>query len=46
MVTHNGYPVEFTFTSGSYSNTVSLEDVSLDLPERARVVGDKAHNRC
>ncbi len=30
MFTHNGYPVEFIVTSGSYSDTVSLEDASFD----------------
>lgn len=30
MFTHNGYPVEFVVTSGSYSDTVSLEGASFD----------------
>ncbi len=44
MVTHDGYPVEFFLTPGSYSDTVGLQGFDFALPEGAWVFGDKAYN--
>jgi hypothetical protein len=44
MITKAGQPVEFFLTSGSYSDTSALKLYILDLPEGAKLTGDKAYN--
>jgi hypothetical protein len=44
LVTAQGQPVEFFLTPGSYSDTRVLLLYLFDLPEGARIMGDKAYN--
>jgi len=44
MITTTGQPVEFFLTPGSYSDTSALKLYNFDLPEGARLTGDKAYN--
>jgi hypothetical protein len=43
LITEHGQPVEFFLSPGSYSDTSALKAYSFDLPEGARVTGDKAY---
>jgi hypothetical protein len=43
MITEHGQPVEFFLSPGSYSDTNSLKVYFFDLPEGAKVTGDKAY---
>jgi Transposase DDE domain len=43
LITQQGYPVEFFLSPGSYSDTCALKVFSFDLPEGAKVIGDKAY---
>ena len=43
LVTEQGQPVEFFLSPGSYSDTTSLKVFFFDLPEGAKVIGDKAY---
>lgn len=44
MITETGQPVEFFLTSGNYSDTSALKLYDYDLPEGAKLTGDKAYN--
>jgi hypothetical protein len=44
MITETGQPVEFFLTSGRYSDTRALKLYDFDLPEGAKLTGDKAYN--
>ena len=44
MITETGQPVEFFLTPGSYSDTSALKQYNFDLPEGAKLTGDKAYN--
>jgi hypothetical protein len=44
MITDTGQPVEFFLTSGSYSDTRALKQYDIDLPQDAKLTGDKAYN--
>ena len=44
MITETGQPVEFFLTSGNYSDTSALKLYDFDLPEGAKLTGDKAYN--
>jgi hypothetical protein len=44
MITETGQPVEFFLTPGSYSDTSALKWYNFDLPEGAKLTGDKAYN--
>ena len=44
MITEQGQPVEFFLTPGSFSDTRSLKLYQYDLPEGAKITGDKAYN--
>lgn len=44
MITETGQPVEFFLTPGSYSDTSALKLYDFDLPEGAKLTGDKAYN--
>jgi hypothetical protein len=43
LITQHGHPVEFFLSPGSYSDTCALKVFSFDLPEGAKVTGDKAY---
>jgi len=43
LITQHGHPVEFFLSPGSYSDTCALKVFSFDLPEGAKVMGDKAY---
>jgi hypothetical protein len=43
LATQTGQPVEFFLTPGSYSDTPALKAYLLDLPEGAKLTGDKAY---
>ena len=43
MITEHGQPVEFFLSPGSYSDTNALKVYFFDLPEGAKVTGDKAY---
>jgi hypothetical protein len=44
LITQGGQPVEFFLTSASFSDTTSLRAFLLDLPDGAKLAGDKAYN--
>jgi len=44
MITETGQPVEFFLTSGNYSDASALKLYHFDLPEGAKLTGDKAYN--
>ena len=44
MITETGQPVEFFLTPGGFSDTSSLKLYNFDLPEGAKLTGDKAYN--
>ena len=44
MITETGQPVEFFLTPGGYSDTRALKFYDFDLPEGAKLTGDKAYN--
>jgi Transposase DDE domain len=44
MITETGQPVEFFLTPGGYSDTSALKLYNYDLPEGAKLTGDKAYN--
>jgi hypothetical protein len=44
MITETGQPVEFFLTPGGYSDTSALKLYNFDLPEGAKLTGDKAYN--
>lgn len=44
MITETGQPVEFFLTSGNYSDISALKLYIFDLPEGAKLTGDKAYN--
>jgi hypothetical protein len=44
MITETGQPVEFFLTSGNYSDTSALKLYNFDLPQGAKLTGDKAYN--
>ena len=44
LITETGQPVEFFLTHGAYSDTSSLKIYHFDLPEGAKLTGDKAYN--
>jgi hypothetical protein len=43
MITETGQPVEFFLTPGGYSDTSALKLYHFDLPEGAKLTGDKAY---
>jgi hypothetical protein len=43
LITQQGQPVEFFLSPSSYSDTCALKVFSFDLPEGAKVTGDKAY---
>jgi hypothetical protein len=43
MITEHGQPVDFFLSPGSYSDTNALKVYFFDLPEGAKVIGDKAY---
>ena len=43
MITEHGQPVDFFLSPGSYSDTNALKVYFFDLPEGAKVTGDKAY---
>ena len=44
LITKAGQPVEFFLTPASFSDTPSLKQYWLDLPEGSTITGDKAYN--
>src|ERR687886_1655510 len=43
LVTHDGQPVEFFLTPGSYSDVKGLRDFGFDLPAESEIYADKAY---
>lgn len=43
LITKAGQPVEFFLTPGSFSDTPTLKQYLLDLPEGSQITGDKAY---
>jgi hypothetical protein len=43
LITETGQPVEFFLTHGAYSDTSALKMYHFDLPQGARLTGDKAY---
>jgi hypothetical protein len=44
MITETSQPVEFYLTPGGYGDTSALKLYTFDLPEGAKLTGDKAYN--
>ena len=44
LVTKEGVPYEFIFSAASIADVVALDFFNLDLPEDAKIYGDKAYN--